>query len=237
MKYIYNIVFVVFGLLIITHTADAKVISDSGKPNIMITSPLSVEVKRNTELKWTWTTLKDTPKVDIYLVSGNKKYTFAKSYPNGQNFWWATGYSYTEWKKELKNGTYTIAVCPSGTKKIDQSCGTFDLKMYGDVPKIKVLTPKGGQNFSEGEEIQITFSGAKIGEKYEFLLWYPAKVSPIEFNLGEMIADVKGKESFIATVPEDLKKGVYTIAIIQKTNEGTCLNTCAQTESKPIRIK
>lgn len=231
----------VFCLLVfggIFSSADAKVISDSGKPNIMITSPEFVTSKKNTELPWTWIALKDTEKVDVYLIHKNKKYSFAQDYPNTGNFWWATGFLYSEWKlKNLKNGESQIAVCPAGASKIDQSCGVFTVDIYGDMPVLKLSSPKGGTKFSSGDTIKVSFSGAKIGEKYKMSLLYPAKVSPIETLLGTGIADVNGKETFEFTIPEKLKKGVYTLEVIQETNGGTCLNVCASVESKPIRIR
>lgn len=216
---------------------NAKVIYETGQPNIMITSPEIVTSKRNTELKWTWLTLKNTEKVDIYLISNNKKYAFAKDYPNTGNFWWATGFTYTEWKLKLKNSESEIAVCPAGNKKIDQACGIFTVNIFGDVPVLKIISPKGGSKFSSRDTMQVSFSGAKVGERYKINLLYPAKVSPIETLLGKVIADVSGKESFEFIVPNNLTKGIYTVGVIQETNEGSCLNVCAQTESKPIRIK
>lgn len=216
----------------------AEVISNSGKSNIMITSPEFVNAKRNTELKWTWIALKNTDKVDVYLINKNKKYSFAKDYPNSGNFWWATGYLYDEWKiKNFKNGENQIAVCPAGTNKIDQSCGVFTVNIYGDVPILKLISPRGGSKFSIGDTIKVLFSGAKVGEKYKVSLLYPAKVSPIETLLGTGIADINGNESFEFSVPEKLKNGVYTLEIIQETNNGSCLNVCARVESKPIKIK
>lgn len=224
-------------VFLIGNTAEAKVIYDTGTPNIMITTPDFVNIKRNTELKWNWTTLKKTESVDLYLISGSKKYTFAKKYPNTGNFSWAAGFASTEWKKEIGNGKYSIAVCAGGQKKIDQSCGIFDLELYGDSPVIKIISPKGGKTFKKDKDLEVVFSGAKIGEKYKILLWYPAKVSPIETFLGEVIADDNGKQSFNTIIPKNIQSGVYTVAVIQETNAGICLNTCAQTESKPIRIK
>ena len=224
-------------LLSNANISHAKVIYDTGTPNIMITSPAEVSSKRNTELAWTWLSLKDTPKVDVYLIVKNKKYQFAKDYPNTGDFWWATGDAYTEWDLDIKNGRHTIAVCPAKTKKIDRSCDTFDVDIYGDTPTLKITAPKGGKQFKRGSEMKVSFSGAKKGELYTVNLLYPAKGSAILTLLGEEKADKDGKQSFVFDVPEDIKKGTYTVEIIQTTNDGTCLNVCAQVESKPIKIK
>ena len=138
----------------------------------------------------------------------------------------------------MGNGNYSIAVCPTGNKKIDAACDYFNLEIYGNNPAIKLIKPKGGNKFKKGDEINVVFNGAQIGDSYKVSLLYPAKVSPIATILGREIAENSGKEQFDFVIPEEIKNGVYTLEIIQETNNGaTCVNVCAITESKPIKIK
>ena len=215
--------------------AEAGLIQEKGSPNILISSPEKVTAKRNTELPWSWTSIKNVSNVDIYLLTKNKKYRMAKNYPNTGNFWWAAGAAYSEWKTEIKNGVYTVAVCPTGSR-LNLSCGYFDVTLYGDTPVIKILKPKAGSVWYRNDEMEVSFRGAKEGEEYEIALLQQVIMTPFTL-LGSVTAEDSGTAKFYFEVPEDLQVGLYTVQIVQKTNQGPCVNACAITESKPIRIR
>ena len=221
----------------VTPNVPAEGIQANGS-SISITSPSgTASWKRNTEGKWTWTSRGNVSGVDIYLSGKAFQYVFAKNYPNTGSFWWAVGFSQTEWNtKEVPNGDYAIYVCPAGVSLGNPRCGSFSLNVYGDSPNIPIAYPRGGESFQAGGNITVTFLNSKAGERYKVNLLYPAIVSPTTYELAT-VAGVGGTLSVNALVPQNIPAGsAYTVEVIQLTDGGQCVNVCARSESLPFTI-
>ena len=212
-------------------------ILQSTTPTITMVSPVvdSILAKRNTELKWAWSSTGSIPTVDVILVtpSGQPLY-FAKAYPNYGSFWWAVGFANTEWNQNIPNGVYTIAVCPAGVG-IDFRCGKFNVTIYGDTPIIGIVYPTGGETFQIGGQITVSFSGVRGGEQYKIDLLQQEKMTP-RYPLGTITGISADLSKNILTIPSNVPAGIYTVQVTQLTNQGTCINACAIAESKPFTI-
>ncbi len=214
-----------------------KAMADSSltSPGVTLTSPVSVSAKRNTELKWTWTSSKVST-VNIYLSNGTQTYAFAKDYPNAGYFSWAVGYPMTEWYTNIPNGNYTIGVCPGGTQ-FGPTCANFNVNIYGDTPTMSIAAPDGGEVFQAGGLIKVTFTSNHYGEKYQVnLLPYQAKEGTPTYSLGTVYVPSQEQAGNYFSVPSNVPSGRYTAEVIQLGNNGPCLNVCARAESQSFTI-
>lgn len=215
--------------------------SDLSDSNFEIKSNVKSSIKLNSQkqnqkylressilLSWKTENIKA---VDIYLVKGNEKYLFLENYSGGNEFSYAVGRVDNKWGiDELKNGSYSIAICQTGNP-IDKQCAKFKFKIYGknteisispslkgSSPIVKVLSPNKGKTYRIGDKLKIKWQADNIPKNTGIFFQLQGEIKGVDNGFGidlpsmgfsfdsqdfsNMIDAEKGKGNFSWAIPD-----------------------------------